>query len=115
MTPFEEGMPVVIYDSAMGDRVSKITRVMKRFVETKGGGQWNPRDGNPYPYRQWSTTHIVPVVDLTVEELERVRQMALARYMQRRVKWQEVPLSTLEEVVGLLSEAKGYGYDLDGS
>lgn len=111
---FEVGQKVVIFDRHNGDHFSEVVRVTKRFVETKGGGQWNPSDGHPYPYQQWGTSHIVPVVDVTAEELERVRRMALARYMRRRVKWDEVPLSTLEEIAGLLSEAKDYGYELDG-
>ena len=101
-TPFTEGMKVVIFDRVNGDRISNITRVMKRFVETKNGRKWK-HSGHEYPSQPWGSSHIVPACDLDEERIEEVRRGVLVRYL-RNVDWNTVPTGKLMEVFSIAKE-----------
>lgn len=92
--------------SRTGVALSKVKRVLKRFVELEDGSQW-AHNGSSYPYAPYSCGHIEPLV--TDEHRAKVRRQRMIRYIEKRRRdlqplWCEISTDTLAAVAKLLSK-----------
>jgi hypothetical protein len=102
MSDFVVGQKVVIFGNSIGGSFSEVTRVTKRFVETRGGSKWN-HQGSPYPREKWNRTFIKSINDVPTPTLEAIDAQNRARYLHN-VVWKDLPNDVLRQVMKLVRE-----------